>query len=90
MSAAKPGRALPCWRGMLTRQRYGSGGDIGRVYCSTLAANAADEIIMGHQEKMTPSEIPGCWAAAFRGALRRLNETAWHLQLTYRRRETRN
>lgn len=81
MSARKPLRMMPTWRGIIFRQGYGSGGDVARVYDSLLAANAADTLINRHAAQMTASELPGCWAAAFRGALRRLNETAWQVQL---------
>lgn len=83
MSANKPLRMLPTWRGIIMRQGYGSGGDVGRIYCSLLAANAADTLITRHAAQMSASELPGCWQAAFRGALRRLNETAWKTQLAY-------
>lgn len=83
MSAKKPLRMMPTWRGIIMRQGYGSGGDVGRIYCSLLAANAADTLINRHAAQMTAGELPGCWQAAFRGALRRLNEVAWQTQLAH-------
>lgn len=83
MSAKKPLRMMPTWRGIIMRQGYGSGGDVGRIYCSLLAANAADTLINLHAAQMTAAELPGCWQAAFRGALRRLNEVAWQTQLAH-------
>lgn len=82
MSAKKPLRMFPTWRGIL-RPGYGSGGDVARVYCSLLAANSADAVISKHASHVTARELPGCWAAAYRGALRRLNENAWRLQLQH-------
>jgi len=83
VSAVRPLRMLPTWRGMLFRPGFGSGGDIGRIYCSHLAAVAADAVIHENYNEMFDAELPDCWDAAFRGALRRLNEHAWRVQLEH-------
>jgi hypothetical protein len=85
MSPKKPVRTLPTWRGMVVRQDFGKGGDICRHYDSALAATAADAIMYQHASRVTASEFPGCWSAAFRGALRTLNVNLWVLNLQARK-----
>lgn len=85
MSAKKPVRMMPTWRGMVMRKDFGRGGDICRCYSSELAATAADAIMLREMNRVTKSELPGCWSAAFRGALRSLNTNLWTLNIQRRK-----
>lgn len=85
MSAQKPEKTMPTWKGIIRRQSYGSGGDIGRVYSTELAAIAADAVIWDCMIHLMADELPGCWAAAFRGALRQLNVNLWMLNIQVRK-----
>lgn len=53
------------------------------VYDSWLAAKMADTVIFREMTRnsLKPDEVPGCWAATFRGALWQLNKDLWKLNI---------
>lgn len=85
MSAAKPEKTFPTWRGMIARPDWGSGSDVMKGNDSAIAAKIADTIIYREMMKdtITLDELPMCWSASFRGALRGLNQKLWQLQLLH-------
>ena len=77
---------FPTWRGMATRPMWRDGSDVCQCNDSWLAAKMADQVIFREMTHNTinADETPGCWSAAFRGALRTLNERFWQLNLNHR------
>ncbi len=74
---------FPTWRGLASRPMWRDGSDVAAVNDSWLAAKMADQVIFREMTRNTlnPEEVPGCWSAAFRGALRQLNVTLWQLNI---------
>lgn len=80
---------FPNWRGIQNRPAWGDFNDVCRNYDSRLAAECADQIVLRELGgKPTHSaEVAVCWGAAFRGALRGLNENLWALTIHHLRKE---
>lgn len=73
----------PTWRGMMARPPWVGGSDVCRCYDSWLGAKMADTVMfreMAH-DTLLKSEVPDCWAAAFRGVMRQLNLDMWALNI---------
>jgi hypothetical protein len=81
MSASKLAKVFPTWRGMAHRPAWRDGSDVARTYDSWLGAKIADTVIYREASRLTGDEIPGCWAATFRGAMAQLNLNLWALNI---------
>lgn len=85
MSAKTPVKVFPTWRGMASRPMWNDGSDICRCPDSWLASKLTDSLIFREMtaNTLTLDEVPGCWAAAFRGVMHRLTRDMWELNVAH-------
>jgi hypothetical protein len=85
MSALKPNRTMPTWRGLMSRRPWKDGSDVSKHNDSGLAAQLADSIIFRElaRDTIKVSEIPTMWPAAFRGVLSELNRQWWLVNIAH-------